>query len=115
MEAREVARFEHAGDVRVMLLSTENGQTEVREDLSGPSAQFAYGEDERSLRVGLSDDSTQRLVAVIAAAGAGASLADYLANEAHDIMDLMDLCDRSAISYSFASLGSSGDVAFRAS
>lgn len=113
MAEREVARFECAGDVRVMRLGEQDGRVVVREDLSGPSVIVAYGEEERSLFVTLSTGATSRLLGAIGASGEERSLRDYLASEQHDISDLMDLCDRQGIPYSFASLGSGGEAVWR--
>lgn len=113
MGEREVARFECARDVRVMSLGEEEGRVVVREDLSGPSALVAYGDERRSLRVALGAGALSRLLEAIGACGEGDSLWGYLADEEHDIVDLMDLCDRMDIPYSFASLGSAGEVTYR--
>ena len=109
----EVARFECAGDVRVMRLGEQDGRVVVREDLSGPSVLVAYGDEHRSLRVCLGETELPVLLEAIGARGEGSSLREYLADESHDIVDLMDLCDRLGVPYSFTSLGSEGDAVYR--
>ena len=113
MREREVARFERAGDVRVMSLGEEEGRIVVREDLAGPSVLVAYGDEWRSLRVSFGPASVSGLLRAIGSSGEGESLWAYLADESHDIVDLMDLCDAAAVPYSFTSLGSGGEVAYR--
>ncbi|WP_455137058.1 hypothetical protein [Thermophilibacter sp.] len=113
MEGCEVARFEHAGDVRVMsLVEGEGGDIELREDLTGPSTLVAYGEDEMSLRVTFSPDAVPALLAAVGQSGKG-SLADYLADEDNALVDLMDLCDARGLRYSFASVGSQSGISIR--
>ena len=109
----EVARFECAGDVRVMRLGEEDGRVVVREDLSGPSVLVAYGDERRTLLVSLEEGAAAALLEAIGARDEASSLRGYLADESHDIVDLMDLCDRAGIRYSFTSLGSEGEVAYR--
>lgn len=113
MQGCEVARFEHAGDVRIMsLLEGEDGSIELREDLRGPSTLVAYGEDEMSLRVTFAPDAVPTLLAVVGQSGKG-SLADYLADEGNGLVDLMDLCDARGLHYSFASVGSQSGISIR--
>ena len=50
MEEREVARFECAGDVRVMRVGADGEKIVVCEELAGPSVLLAYGEKNRTLR-----------------------------------------------------------------
>ncbi|WP_417228940.1 hypothetical protein [Thermophilibacter sp.] len=110
MREREVARFERAGDVRtVSLVESADGALEVRERREGPSALVAYGEGARSLCALFSPVAASRLPDLMG----GASLVEYCANEKNDLVDLMDLCDAAAVPYSFTSLGSGGEVAYR--
>lgn len=112
MGQREVARFERSGDVRTVSLIEGEGSLIVREDLSGPSALVAYGDEEHSLRMALSAESAARLLGALDGMGEK-PLGDYLAEEGHDIVDLMDLCDANGVPYSFAGIGSESGLQFR--
>lgn len=113
MDGCEVARFEHAGDVRVLsLLEDDNGDIELREELTGPSTLVAYGDDSMSLRVSFTPKAVPGLLAAVGQAGKG-SLADYLADEENSLIDLMDLCDARGVRYSFASVGSQSGISVR--
>ena len=104
----ETARFEHAGDVRRMLLVEEGEKIVVVEELSGPSALVAYGREALTLRASFSPEALSALIARVGFTGADA-LWGYLADERHDIVDLMDLCDRHGITYEFRSDAQDGD------
>ncbi len=111
----EVVRFEHAGDERRMLVGEGAGNTlTIRQDVSGPSALLAYGEEERSMRMIFSPDAVAALVVRLGTSDVlEDSLWSYFSDEGRDLTDLMDLCDASGIPYSFAALGSSGQAQFR--
>ena len=113
MQEQEVARFEHAGDVRSMFVGSQDEKIVVREELEGPSVLVAYGEERKTLRVSLGADAVSALLAAIGFVGSDDSLWDYLASERHDIVDLMDLCDQRGIPYEFSSSGSGGDCQLR--
>ena len=113
MQEQEVARFEHAGDVRRMFVGSQDEKIVVREELTGPSVLVAYGEERKTLRVSLEADAVSALLAAIGFVGSDDSLWDYLAGERHDIVDLMDLCDQRGIPYEFSSGGSGGDCQLR--
>ena len=111
----ETARFEHAGDVRRMLLVEEGEKIVVVEELSGPSAlvagfvyAFVMSPALATLRASFSPEALSALIARVGFTGADA-LWGYLADERHDIVDLMDLCDRHAITYEFRSDAQDGD------
>lgn len=112
MGQREIARFESDGDVRTVSLIEDEGFLIVREDLSGPSALVAYGDEEHSLRMALSAESALRLLEVLDKMGEK-PLGDYLTEEGHDIVDLMDFCDANGVPYSFAGIGSESGLQFR--
>ena len=112
MEAFEVACFEGAGDVRRMSVGRQEGFLVVREDVSGPSALIAYGEDERSLRATFAPGEVDGLLGAVRSAGAG-SLEEYLSCRENDIVDLMDLCDARGVRYSFTGVGSASGIQFR--
>lgn len=112
MEEREIARFECAGDVRVMRVGADGEKIVVREDLSGPSVLLAYGEKNRTLRVSLAAEDAARLLRLGFCGGVD-SLWSYLSDEAHDIVDLMDLCDGLGVPYAFSSEGPGGVLQFR--
>lgn len=114
MREREIARFERAGDVRVMSVGATDGKVVVREDLSGPSAAIAYGEERRTLRVTLSSEAAAALLRAGFCGGVD-SLWSFLSDEAHDIVDLMDLCDELGVPYAFSASGPGGDLQFRPS
>lgn len=108
----ETARFEHAGDVRRMLLVEEGEKIVVVEELSGPSALVAYGREALTLRASFSPEALSALIARVGFTGADA-LWGYLADERHDIVDLMDLCDHHGVPYAFSSTASGGEGAIR--
>ena len=112
MEAVEVACFEGAGDVRRMSVARQEGFLVVSEDVSGPSALVAYGEDERSLRATFAPGEVDGLLGAVRSAGAG-SLEEYLSRRENDIVDLMDLCDGLGVPYAFSSEGPGGVLQFR--
>lgn len=107
-----IARFESAGDVRVMYVSEDEGSLVVGEDLSGPSAVVAYGGEERRLRMEFSVESVAQLLRVLDEMGE-MPLRGYLSDEGHDIVDLMDLCDANGVPYTYVGLGPGGGVQFR--
>ena len=110
MRECEVARFERAGDVRVVsVVEGAGGVLEVRERLEGPSALVAYGEGEHSLRVLFSPEFASRLPRLFG----GAPLAEYLSREENDLVDLMDLCDGGGVPYTFVGIGPKSGVQCR--
>ena len=113
MKTQEIARFECAGDVRMVgAAEREDGSLEIREDVMGPSALIAYGDQVHGLRMTLSGAEQEKLARLLVETGR-ASLEDYLANEEFALIDLMDLCDAGGISYSFVGLGDRSGVQFR--
>ncbi|OUO33484.1 hypothetical protein B5F84_08525 [Olsenella sp. An290] len=112
MELREIARFAHAGDVRRMLVGLDGGSLVVREDVSGPSALVAYGEEEYRLRMVIGPDALSDLLARVGFSGEEGLWA-YLSDEGRGLVDLMDLCDGLGISYAFSSMGPKGSLQFR--
>ena len=113
MRRHEIARFERARDVRTVgTVERLDGSLEVREDVSGPSALIAYGDQVHGLRMTLSVTEQEKLTKLLVETGR-ASLEDYLANEEFALIDLMDLCDAGGISYSFVGLGDRSGVQFR--
>ena len=112
MDEHEVARFERAGDVRVMSVAADGEKIVVREDLSGPSALLAYGERCRTLRVTLAGEAPAALLRQGFCGGVD-SLWSYLTDERHDIVDLMDLCDGLGVPYAFSSTGPGDVLQFR--
>ncbi len=85
----EVARFECAGDARVMLVGERaDGALVLEEDLRGPSVIVAYGCGRVVLRVAVRYASR-------------AELEEFARNEDNDILDLMDVLDRRGAAYEF--------------
>ena len=113
-EVEEVARFVCGEDVRSMLIGTDDeGNVMVREDISGPSALVAYGQNARSLRVRFDASQVEGLLAAVGASVAATSLCEYVADENRDVLDLMDLCDREGIVYQFTSMEPTGMASLR--
>lgn len=112
-EMTDVARFEHAGDVRRRYVVRRGDALELHEELSGPATVVAYGDDVRMLRVTLSARDEGRALAALGAAERFASLREYLALERNELTNVMDACDRKGVPYSFFSAGSEGNVQFR--
>lgn len=112
MEFHEVARFESAGDERRMLVCGEDGYLVVRQDVFGPSAVVAYGDEERSSRLTFGPGVVRRLLAAVPRE-TGLSLREFLESEGRDLFDLMDLCDALGIAYDFASRGTRSGVQLR--
>lgn len=112
MDEHEVARFERAGDVRVMRVAADGEKIVVREDLSGPSVLLAYGEKNRTLRVTLTGEAAAMLLRLGFCGGVD-SLWSYLSDEEHDIVDLMDLCDELGVAYAFSAAGPGDVIQFR--
>lgn len=113
MDEVRVSRFEHAGDVREVSVGMDGGRVVVREEVSGPSARIAYGEERRLMSVFLSGEAVSRLLGEVGFAGGEGSLWDYLSSEGRSLVDLMDLCDERGIAYEFRSSGSGGDCCLR--
>lgn len=97
----EVARFESAGDIRVMRVGERaDGALVLEEELWGPSVGLVYGCDHVLLRV--------------AARGMDRDvLAEFARDEANDILDLMDSLDDEGTTYEFMSELFGNVVAFR--
>lgn len=112
MQVEEVARFEGAGDVRSMLIGEEDGCVVVQENLAGPSALIAYGDEERSMRVMFAPEAVRELLCAVGSVGER-SLRAYLSREENDIVDLMDLCDARGVAYAFTGMGAKSGVQFR--
>lgn len=113
MREHEVARFESAGDVRVLsIIEGDDEVLEVRQRMTGPSALLAYGEEEHSLRVLFAPATVPSLLRAIGSAGSS-SLAEYLAAEKNDAVDLMDLCDARGVAYTFVGIGPESGVQCR--
>ena len=113
MRKREVARFERAGDVRMVgVVEGGDGSLEVTESLSGPSALVAYGDEVHILRVTLSSDERRKLGRLIGETGRG-SIEEYLGEEESSLVDLMDLCDVAGVAYGFVGMGEKSGLQFR--
>lgn len=113
MRRHEVARFERAGDVRTVgTVERTDGSLEIREDVSGPSAFIAYGDEVHGLRVTFTEVEQEKLTGLLVETGRS-SLEEYLANGEFALIDLMDLCDVAGIGYSFVGLGDKSGVQFR--
>lgn len=112
MRVEEVVRFEGAGDVRSMLIGEEDGCVVVQENLVGPSALIAYGDEERSMRVMFAPEAVRELLYAVGSVGER-SLRAYLSREENDIVDLMDLCDARGVAYAFTGMGAKSGVQFR--
>ena len=112
METHEIARFESAGDVRRMILQEGDGYVTVRQDVSGPSALIAYGEESRSLRATFAPEAVRGLLGIVGDAGRE-SLRAFLEDGEKDIVDLMDLCDARGVSYAFTGVGPASGIQFR--
>ena len=113
MKTQEIARFECAGDVRMVgAAEREDGSLEIREDVIGPSALIAYGDQVHGLRMTLSGGERGKLSRLLAETGRS-SFEEYLSNEELTLVDLTDLCDAAGIVYSFVGLGDKSGVQFR--
>ena len=85
MQEQEVARFEHAGDVRRMFVGSQDEKIVVREELEGPSVLVAYGEERKTLRVSLGADAVSALLMPLA----GSTLPE-LESVASDVRRMID-------------------------
>lgn len=92
MDRFRVARFECEGDVREVFVSAEGDELVICEELSGPSAQVAFGEKSRVRAVRLSAHVVSKVMSEIGFAGSEDALWSYLSDERRDLADLVGLC-----------------------
>ena len=102
MQEEELARFESAGDVRRVLVARGSEGLRVRQEVSGPSALAAYGEEWHTLELGFCPQETDALDEALWVSGGVEGL---LRAGSTDVVDLMDLCDREGIAYAYRSDG----------
>lgn len=112
MDWQEVAWHEVGDDLQVVMVAQGDDGIVVRQDVSGPLAQVAYGEPWRSLRVRLDGAATAALLEGRGLVGRG-GLWELLSSPEGGVLDLMDACDDAGIPYAFASMGPGGDIQFR--
>ena len=105
---REVARFESAGDVRVMRVgSQESGAVLLEEIVAGKSCFIAYGESSHTARMIFDVAALEGLAAMLGRPGgdAAAALTEFASGEENTLVDLMDLCDERGVSYAYMGVG----------
>ena len=107
MERLRVEGFESAGDVREVFVGLDGDDVVLCEEVSGPSAQVAFGEKNHVLSVRLTPEAVSEVVAEIGFAGPEGSLWDYLADARYDLTDLACLCAGRGIP---CTVGASGET-----
>lgn len=111
---QEGLRYEQAGDVRQLFAVHEGASLILKEKMTGPSVQIAYGDTEHtlSMRFGLSAYASLCKNLAINEKKEE-DLWVSLAQRDHDLIDLMDLCDIRKIPYVFTASGDYSGVQFR--
>lgn len=111
----EVARFEAAGDVRVMRVgSQESGALALEEIVAGKSCFIAYGESSHTARMIFDVAAQDGLAAALGCSGeAAAALEEFARQEDNALVDLMDLCDAHGVPYAFMGVGDTSGIQYR--
>lgn len=114
----EAARFEAAGDLRVMSVGGEAAGEQahalvLQEDISGPSVLVGHGAEAARLKISVAPSGRVKLIRAVAELFGAQSLMELAAREEIDILDVMDLCDREQIPYEFLCVDSNEDAALR--
>ena len=113
---REVARFEVAGDVRVMRVgSQESGALALEEIVAGKSCFIAYGESSHTARIIFDVAALEGLAAMLGRPGgdAVAALTEFVSGEENALVDLMDLCDARGMPYAYMAVGDTSGIHYR--
>ena len=113
---REVARFESAGDVRVMRVdSQESGAGQLEEIIAGKSCFIAYGESSHTARMIFDVAALEGLAAMLGRPGgdAVAALTEFVRGEENALVDLMDLCDAQGVPYAYMGVGDTSGIHYR--
>lgn len=113
---REVARFESAGDVRVMRVgSQESGAVLLEEVVAGKSCFIAYGESSHTARMIFDVTALEGLAATLGRSGgdAAAALTEFASGEENALADLMDLCDARGVPYAYMGVGDTSGIHYR--
>lgn len=97
MERLRVAGFGRGEDVREVFVELEGDDLVIYEELSGPSAQVAFGEKNHGMTLRLAPQAASEVVSEIGFSGTEGSLWDHLADERYDLTDLACLCSRRGI------------------
>lgn len=114
MELREVARFAHAGEERVMLVGTDEKSLVVREELSGADTQVSYGEEKHVHYVVLTPESTVSLLGHELPLNANeVPFSEVIGADDKDLADVMDELDRRELKYAYVSLGENSGLQMR--
>ena len=94
-EARLVARFSEADDVREVFVGGDGaGGLSIREEVSGPSARLVYDEDRHVSRISLGEAALQRLAEERRWEGdVRGCVEEWLTAKDHALIDLMDIRD----------------------
>ena len=114
----EAARFEAAGDLRVMSVGGEAAGEDacalvLQEDISGPSVLVGHGAEAARLKISVAPSGRVKLIRAVAELFGAQSLMELAAREEIDILDVMDLCNRERIPYEFSCVDSNEDAALR--
>ena len=113
---REVARFESAGDVRVMRVgSQESGAVLLEEIVAGKSCFIAYGESSHTARMIFDVTALEGLAATLGRPGgdAAAALTEFAGGEENALVDLMDRCDAQGVLYAYMGVGDTSGIHYR--
>lgn len=112
---REVARFESAGDVRVMRAGTSGaGSLVIEEIVAGKACFIAYGESSHTARMIFDLASQDGLAAALGCSGEAASaLEEFARQDDNALVDLMDLCDAHGVPYAFMGVGDTSGIQYR--
>lgn len=117
---QEIARFESAGDVRVMRAGmTEPGGVALEESVAGTSCLIAYGEPAHRTRLSFGPEVLAGLCQALKQNGGAtaddalAVLSDFARQEDNALIDLMDLCDAQGIAYVYLGMGDSSGMSYR--
>lgn len=117
MTLKEVARFEAAGDTRVVRAGkTASGDLAVEEVVAGPSCAIAYGESSHTMRVSFSSEVQGKVCrAIEAPIGTDPleAVRAFLGDEDNALLDLMDACDQRGIPYAFMGMGDASGLQYR--
>lgn len=113
---REVARFEAAGDVRVMRVGPqESGALALEEIVAGKSCFIAYGESSHTARMIFDVAALEGLASTLGRPGgdAAAALTEFARGEKNVLVDLMDLCDAQGVPYAYMGVGDASGIHYR--
>lgn len=113
---QEVARFEDAGDTRVIRIGLqEAGSLAVEEIIAGRSCFVAYGESSHTARIVFEASTVTSLLEALGYPGESPTdvLRGFAGKQENTLVDLMDLCDTHGVSYAYMGVGDTSGIQYR--